>query len=188
MRFNDHSAIRGKHAFLTPSQPSWSNYTDEKLEHRWAAWSASTRGTALHDLAAALIKLGVPLPEEPVTTLSLYVNDALGFRMTPEQPLFYSENCFGHADGIAFRNNKLRIADLKNGITPAHVRQLEIYAAIFCLEYKHKPHKLDGIELRIYQHNDVRIYDADADVIAHLMDRIVTFDRRIRELREEADL
>lgn len=187
MIFNDHSKLKGAHALLSPSQHSWVNYTDEKLIHRFSAWTAAARGTALHELAARLIQLGVPLPEEPVTTLALYVNDALGFRMRPEQTLFYSENCFGTADCIAFRNNKLRIADLKNGITPSHVRQLEVYAAIFCLEYKFKPHKIE-IELRVYQHNECRIYDADPDAIAHIMDRIVTFDKMIKELREEADL
>jgi hypothetical protein len=41
------------------------------------------------------------------------------------------------------------------------------------------------IELRIYQNDEVRIYEADPDVIAHIMDRIITFDRRINELRGE---
>ena len=50
-------------------------------------------------------------------------------KMTPEQILYYSDNCFGTADAILFRNNFLRIHDLKTGKIPAHMEQLEIYAS-----------------------------------------------------------
>lgn len=63
--------------------------------------------------------------------MNMYVNDAISFRMVPEQILFYSENCFGTADTIVFRNGTLRIHDLKTGVVPAHMEQLEIYAALF---------------------------------------------------------
>jgi hypothetical protein len=118
-------------------------------------------------------------------TLNMYINDCIGFRLTPEQPLFYSENCFGHADAVGFHRNKLRIFDLKTGITPTKVTQLEVYAAMFCLEYGFKPFEIE-IELRIYQNNEVQIFEADPDVIFHIMDKIVTFDKRITALREEA--
>ena len=84
----------------------------------------------------------------------MYVNDAIGYRMTPEQPLYYSDNCFGTADAIQFKNNVLRIHDYKSGIIPAKMEQLKIYAALFCLEYKVKPGAI-RIELRIYQNDDV---------------------------------
>jgi hypothetical protein len=32
----------------------------------------------------------------------MYVNDAIGYNMKVEQPLYYSENCFGHADTLCF--------------------------------------------------------------------------------------
>lgn len=67
-------------------------------------------------------------------TLNAYVNDAIGYKMIPEQILFYSDNCFGTADAIVFRNGLLRIHDLKTGVIPAHMEQLEVYAALFCLE------------------------------------------------------
>ena len=47
--------------------------------------------------------LGQKLPKSQ-KTLNMYVNDAISFRMVPEQILFYSENCFGTADTIVFRN------------------------------------------------------------------------------------
>lgn len=37
----------------------------------------------------------------------------------------------------------LRIHDLKTGISPVHMDQLLIYAALFCLEYKIKPGSID---------------------------------------------
>lgn len=181
MIFNTHSNLVGQHAFLSASKYHWVNYDEQKLEAAFFSAMAARRGSELHDLAHRLIKLGVKLPKTP-TTLNLYVNDALGYRMTPEQVLYFSENCFGTADAISFRNSKLRIHDLKTGITQTSEKQLEIYAALFCLEYGFKPVELD-IELRIYQNDEVRIYEADPDVITHIMDRIVTFDRRIRELK-----
>jgi uncharacterized protein DUF2800 len=114
----------------------------------------------------------------------MYVNDALGFRMEPEQTLFYSNNCFGTADAISFRRNKLRVHDLKTGITQTSEHQLEVYVALFCLEYGFKPVDIE-VEMRIYQNDEIRVYIGDPDVITHIMDRIVTFDRRIQEMKGE---
>lgn len=143
------------------------------------------RGTRLHQLAHDLIREGVKLPDNG-RTLSLYVNDAIGFRMTPEQLLYYSENCYGHADCIAFDTARrfLRIHDLKNGVTPASVQQQLVYVALFCLEYKFKPFQI-GMEVRIYQSDEVRVYEPDPDDIFHIMDKIVTFDKRIQTIRQE---
>jgi len=182
--FNKHLNLEGQHAFLSPSKYHWINYDDQKLEASFIAAMAARRGSELHDLAHQLIRLGVKLPGNG-KTLSMYVNDALGYRMSPEVTLFYSDNCFGTADAIGFRRNKLRIHDLKTGITPTSPHQLEVYAALFCLEYRFKPMDIE-IELRIYQSDEVRIYDAEPDDIMHVMDRIVTFDRRIAAIRQEA--
>jgi hypothetical protein len=182
--FNKHLNLEGQHAFLSPSKYHWINYDDQKLEAAFIANMAARRGSELHDLANQLIRLGVKLPGNG-KTLSMYVNDALGYRMTPEITLFYSENCYGTADAIGFRRNKLRVHDLKTGITPTSPHQLEVYAALFCLEYRFKPMDIE-IELRIYQNDEARIYDADPDDITHVMDRIVTFDRRITAIRQEA--
>lgn len=183
MHFNSHSAFAGQHAFLSASKGSWVNYDEDKLDRVFIASMAAKRGTELHALAHECIRLGVKLQGR--NTMALYVNDALGYRMTPEQILFYSVNCFGTADAISFRRNKLRIHDLKTGSTPVSSRQLEIYAAIFCLEYKFKPFDID-IELRIYQNNEVSIFEGNPDKIAHFMDRIITFDKRIELIKKEA--
>lgn len=183
MIFEKHSELEGQHAFLSPSNYHWINYTDERLVERYHTMRASVRGSKLHDFACEAIKLGIRLPANG-ETLSAYVNDAIKYKMEPEQVLYFSDNCFGTADAISFRRNKLRIHDLKTGVTPTSERQLEVYAAIFCLEYGYRPFDIN-IELRIYQSDEVRVYEADPDNIAHIMDRIVTFDKRIRELREE---
>jgi hypothetical protein len=187
--FNKHYLQPGQHAFLSPSKYSWINYDDEKLDRVYIAALAAQKGTELHKLAHDLIRLGVKLPRSK-QTLSMYVNDAIGFRMKPEQILWYSENVFGTTDAISFRRNILRISDLKTGIMETSHHQLEVYAALFCLEYgieyKFKPFDIQ-MELRIYQNDDVRLFEADPDVIAHIMDKIQTFDKRIKIIREETD-
>lgn len=184
MQFNNHSNLVGKHAFLSPSTYHWINYTEDKMDARFISAMAAQRGTEMHQLAHDCIRLGVKLPSTK-KAINLYVNDAIGFRMTPELPLYYSDNCFGTADTLSFRRNKLRVHDLKTGITPASEHQLEVYAALFCLEYKFKPFEID-IEMRIYQREESIIYDADPGVIAHIMDKIITFDKRITALKLEA--
>ncbi|AXH44627.1 exonuclease [Arthrobacter phage MediumFry] len=145
---------------------------------------AKQQGTELHDLAATLIKFGQRLPESS-KTLNMYVNDAIAYRMTPEQVLAYSINCFGTADAISFRDNFLRIHDLKTGVTKASMRQLEVYAALFCLEYDVKPGEIK-IELRLYINDEVQVYEPEVIDIAQIMSTIVTFDRRIDQMKEEA--
>jgi hypothetical protein len=185
VNFNSHFPLAGRHAFLSASKYSWINYDEDKLERVFLASMAAQRGTELHALAHDLIRLGVKLPRTP-KTLNLYVNDALGYSMTPEQVLYYSDNCFGTADAISFRRGMLRIHDLKTGVTPSSEHQLEVYAALFCLEYKFRPFEIE-IELRIYQNDEVHIYEADPDVIFHIMDKIINFDKRIDAMRQEAE-
>ena len=184
MIFNTHSQLVGKHAFLSASKYHWTNYDDEKLDRVFLTALAAQRGTELHAFAHEAIRLGIKLPRNS-KTLNAYVNDAIGYRMTPEQILYYSDNAFGTADAISFRKDVLRISDLKTGIIPASERQLEIYAALFCLEYGYKPFSF-AIELRIYQNDEVQIFDADPDTIAHIMDKIITFDKRIDQIKKEA--
>lgn len=182
MRFNKHSELEGKHAFLSPSSYHWIRYDDAKLVERYANLAAKERGTRLHMLAADCIFNGVKLQGRK--TLASYVNDAISYKMTVEQPLYYSEFCFGTVDAISFRKNFLRIHDLKTGETPASMDQLMIYAALFCLEYHIKPGSID-IELRIYQNNEVSVCNPTAVDILPLMDRIVHADRVLRDLESE---
>ena len=117
-------------------------------------------------------------------TLNMYVNDAIGYKMTPEQMLYYSDNCFGTADAISFKQNVLRIHDLKTGEIPAHMEQLLIYAALFCLEYRVKPGDIQT-ELRIYQHNEILLHEPAADEILPIMDKIISFDKVLKQIKEE---
>jgi len=149
MDFHQHLDLEGKHAFLGASKYHWINYDDDKLELAYARFLATQKGTLLHNFAADCIRLSQKLPNTK-QTLNKYVNDAIGFKMRPEQPLYYSENCFGTTDAILFRDNKLRIHDLKTGGTPANMKQLEVYTALFCLEYHINPSDIN-IELRLYQ-------------------------------------
>ncbi len=181
MVFNKHYNLRDKHAFLGASKYHWINYSDEKLIQTYNKLQAKSLGVRLHAYAAECIELGQKLPKSK-KTLNLYVNDAIGYKMSPEQVLYYSDNCFGTADAVSFRNNLLRIHDLKTGETPAHMEQLEIYAALFCLEYGLRPADI-GIELRLYQNNEVTVFKPDADVIVPIMDKIVVFDEMIEKLK-----
>lgn len=186
MRFNDNSKLAGQHSFLSASSSGWSNYDDDKLDRVYLSRQAAKRGTDFHDLAQRCITLNQRLPEDPITTMGLYVNDAIGFRMKPEVTLFYSINAFCTADAISFRKNELRIHDLKMGLGHTTERQLEVYAAYFCLEYGVRPFDIKT-ELRIYQNNEIRIYAADPITISLIMDKIVTFDKRINQLREDSE-
>lgn len=185
MIWNDHSKQfkDGQHAFLSPSSSAWLRYTPEKLAERYKASLAAAEGTATHAFAALCITRNQNLPRSH-KTLNMFVNDAIGFKMRPEQKLYFSENCFGTTDAICFRNSFLRIHDLKTGETPAHMEQLMIYAALFCLEYRVKPGEI-GMELRIYQNNDIVYDNPTAEDIGPIMDTIVTLDKYMNAIKEE---
>ena len=182
MIFNNHSALEGHHAFLSASKYHWINYDENKLTDVYSKYLATQRGIVLHDFACQCIRLGQKLPRSR-KTLNLYVNDAINYKMTPEQVLYFSENCFGTADAISYGNNFLRIHDLKTGGTPAHIEQLRIYAALFCLEYHINPSEIDT-ELRIYQNNDIFYETPSSDEIKSIMDKIIQFDRVIDKYKE----
>lgn len=183
MDFNKHSNLRNQHAFLSASKYHWLNYDDAKLADVYYNFLAAQRGVELHDFAARCIELGQKLPRSR-KTLNMYVNDAIGYRMTPEQILYYSDNCFGTTDAISFRDNFLRIHDLKTGVTQAHMEQLEIYAGLFCLEYRVKPSDI-GMELRIYQSDEVVVHNPEAVEIDGIIDKIISFDKIINSIKRE---
>lgn len=181
MRFNRHFDVEGKHAFLGASKYHWINYDLEKMERIWENKFASEKGTRLHALAAFCIREKVKLADNG-TTLSLYVNDAIGFRMVPEQVLMFSENCFGTPDAIKFEKGTLRIHDLKTGKHPGAFHQPEIYCALFCLEYGVNPYDIEMI-MRIYQDDQVFEEIAEPSRIKMIMDKIRLFDKRIEEMK-----
>lgn len=183
MKFNNHKILIGSHAYLGASKYHWINYTEEKLATSYKRHLATLKGTELHEFAAKCIELNQKLPRSN-KTLNLYVNDAIGYKMTPEQVLYYSPNCFGTADAISYRNNLLRIHDLKTGEVPAHMEQLLVYCALFCLEYDIKPGNI-GMETRIYQNDEVLVHSPTAEEIVPIMDKIITFDKIISNIKEE---
>ena len=212
MLWNNHSkdVPKGSHALLGASRYSWLNYDEEELYNAYLRQYATMMGTTLHELAADLIENKVRLTKRDTHLVLLYllknyiprdvieldrimenlvpyVEDGIGYKMRVEQPLFYSENCFGTADTIIFdeKKNLLRIHDYKSGTTPAKLEQLEIYAALFCLEYEFKPGDIN-FELRIYQNGDQLIGKPEADNILPIMDEIVAKDKLVEKFKEGA--
>ena len=216
MNYNKHSDLEGKHAFLGASKSSWLNKSNDQLIESYARQYIPQIGTALHDIARKHIKHGFKLTRSSKKEILLsviedyhipgyvvdaaidydavfdnltnYVNESIGYRMVPEQILYYSENCFGTADAISqldsiFKQKLLRIHDLKTGTTPVHIEQLLIYAALFLLEYNTKPNEID-IELRIYQNNDIIEHIPSADELVPIIDRIITADKLLKAAKE----
>lgn len=180
MDFNKHWKLEGAHSFLSPSQYHWVNYSPEKLTEKYYNSEATKKGTALHDYAKKAIELERKQPKTK-DTVCMFINDAIGYSMTPEQPLYYSDYCFGTADAISFWKNKLRIHDLKTGVSATSMMQLEIYAALFCLEYGYSPDSI-AMELRIYQSNECRKMVPEPEEIKMIMDKIVEFDILLSKL------
>lgn len=185
MNFNKHFDLVGEHAFLGASKYHWVNYSDEKIVESFDRFLAVQRGTELHDFAKRCIELGQRLPKSK-KSLNTFVNDAIGYRMRPEQPLFYSVNAFGTTDAICFRENFLRIHDLKTGVSPVSMKQLEIYAALFCLEYSIDPEQID-IELRIYQSDEIIVHNPTGEDIRLIMNKIISFDKKIESRKLEME-
>lgn len=186
MQWKDHSkrVKDGDHAFLGASTYAWLNYSDEKLIESYRASIARAKGTAYHALAANLIKMGVKLPASR-KTLNMYVNDAIGFKMRPEQKLYYSEFAYGTADAICFRKNTLRVHDLKTGRLKPSFHQLEIYVALFFLDYpEYKPGNVK-VELRLYYDDDILVANPETDIIVPIMDKIIHMDKLLKRLKEE---
>ena len=184
MFFNRHTNLEGLHAPFGASKSSWLRYSDEKIVEVYNNLQAAEMGTRLHEWAKQTIDLGIKQSRSKKTIYS-YVNDAIGFNMSTEVILFYSENFFGTADAISFRNNFLRIHDLKTGRRPVHMEQLEIYAALFCLEYKVKPGDIH-IELRIYQNDEILVHEPTAEDILPIMDKIVHVNKMLEKIERGA--
>ena len=180
MNFAKHSNLEGLHAPFSPSKSSWLRYDEDKAITVYRNMRAKEIGTRLHAWAKETIDLGIKQPRSK-KTLYAYVNDAIGFKMSTEVVLYYSDYFFGTADAICFRNNFLRIHDLKTGMHEASMEQLEIYAALFCLEYQVKPNELDGCELRLYQSDEVICHVPDPKDILAIMNKIVQLNKALEQ-------
>lgn len=181
MRFNEHSNLRGAHAFLSASKWHWINYDPDKLIDTFRNAQLASRGVELHEFAHRAVKLRIRLPDTG-STLNAYVNDAIGYRMSTEQILYYSDNSYGTADAICFDGRILRIHDYKSGVSPTSFWQLIIYAALFCLEYGVRPGTIE-IELRIYQNDEVKILNPDLHDVVQVMSKIVSGDQIIEDIK-----
>ena len=195
-QFNDHWKLSGKHAFLSPSGYSWIRYDEEKLITTWSKSQAATRGTELHAFASEAIRLKIKMDTRIKTTLNMYVNDVLGYRMASEQVLYGSEYCFGTADALGYFTPKkkdgilpppiLRIFDLKTGVSKASFDQLMVYAALFIMEYGRDLNitafDID-YDLRIYQNDEILVpeFEVDPVEVIRIMDQIKTFTRILDE-------
>lgn len=217
MRWHDHSRDfpKGSHALFPPSQSGWlKDQSVEDVLRREAADKATAIGSALHELAEVLIltKVGYTKREmskrvteelvkrkisrslfDPVflgNNLCNYVNDAIGYRMDTEKALYYSECCAGTCDALYFDENKkdvLRIHDLKTGVTPAKFEQLEIYTALFFLEYGNEFGINPGsipIELRIFQGGEILEEFPTAETIVPIMDNIIWHTKMHAQVKE----
>ena len=207
MIWHDHSKLSGTHAFLSASTPTWLHKTeDELIEAKKNSYSQQI-GTLLHAYAADCIKFrekirktdhrGVKfdlirkgIPEYAIDmdrifpTFMSYVNDAVGYLMHPEMVLYYSDECYGTADAIEVDGKILRIHDLKTGVRAAKMEQLLIYAGLFYLEYGVKPESIRP-ELRIYQMDEVLVYEPEIDEVREVMDAIVDKDRVLKSIKQE---
>ena len=186
MHFNEHYNLEGKHAFLGASRNSWLNYTNDKLEKVYFSNLKKQEGTELHAFASSAINHRIKLAKLK-KALNLFVNDAIGFGMESEQVLYYSDNCFGTADAILFKDGLLRIHDLKTGDIPViHFTQLDIYAALFCLEYDVDPMKITYVE-RLYQGSQYTESEPDPELIMDISQKIVEFDKMLSQLQNNLD-
>jgi len=217
MQWKNFSRLKGMHSTLSPSQSYWIYDEEDDLVKRFCNGYSQTLGTLLHDIAAKrieqgpligyrmgkknksdvlveLLDKGIPrkvidyIPFDDIyDNVCRYVNDAIGFRMDPEVCLFYSDNCFGHADAITFDDKKmnLKIFDLKTGVTSVKIEQLMIYAALFFLDYReYKISDVNDIELRIYQtNNDIRIEHPTIDDILPMIETVKKADALINEMK-----
>lgn len=188
---NSRKFKKDAHALFGASKYHWINYSEEKMIKAYTNSLNVKVGTELHDTARLLIKNKIKLPDTK-NTLNMYVNDSIYYEMDPEQQLYFSDLFFGTTDAIRpFSESPdgiLRIFDLKTGETPASMHQLEVYAAFFFLEY-YGDWRIDeikdlcGIELRIYQNNDILISNPTPNEIQPIMDKIVTVDAVIQKLK-----
>ena len=182
MIFRKHLNLEGLHAPFSASSSAWLRYDEDKLVDVYLNKKTIEMGTRLHKWAKDTIDLAIRQPRSN-KTLYAYVNDAIGFKMETEVVLYYSEYFFGTTDAISFRNNVLRIHDLKTGRKEAKMEQLMIYAALFCLEYNKDPRSIEKIELRIYQ-NDLPYvsHEPSGEEVQEIMDIIVRFNNLLENV------
>lgn len=171
------------HRFASANIKAYESYDEEKLDDIHKGFRNFVRGRYLGlddtsktgPLAFTILDNMRYVPEESWVSVAQFINDGCQYKMNSEQPLWYSDNAFGTTDAISFYRNKLRIHDLKTGDNPAKMLQLELYAALFCLEYRKQPEQIK-MELAIYQFGEITRQVPDPKDIRDLMDLIIEDD------------
>ena len=64
------------------------------------------------------------------------------------------------------------------------MEQLEVYAALFCLEYKVKPSEI-AIELRVYKNDEVVCHTPEPEAITEIMNKIVHLNKILEKIDYE---
>ena len=174
MIWNNHKELEGKHAFMGASNYHWTNYDDITFEARYYNQFSQVIGTAIHELAHDCIVSRTKLNKHDIHLIELKLykafvpKDAYDANLILENLIPFVNDAIGYYE----RDKILRIHDYKNGVTQADIRQLYIYAALFCLEYHVNPLTLNKIECRIYQNLEVLIDNPTGEVIQFYMDKI----------------
>lgn len=185
MQFNKHYDLEGKHSALSASKHSWVRYTPERMEQVILNERKKQEGTELHAIASAMIKKRIKASPHVKKAFNLFVNDAIGFKLHSEVVLSYSKNAFATSDAIGFRDGVLRIHDLKTGDSKPSFEQLDIYAALFMLEYDVDPFKVKDIVQRLYQFDGFEEQHQDPQVIQDIMNQIIEMDQVITRVDME---
>lgn len=181
MKWNEHYRLEEAHAFLSPSNYHWINYTPEKLTQVYINHLKKEEGTLLHSFASIAIVKKLKMANHK-KALNQFVNDAIGFGMESEMILYYSDNCFGTADAIMYEDGVLRVHDLKTGNTKPSFNQLKVYCALFCLEYDHQPEEMTFIT-RLYQFTGFDELVVDPNEVRDIMNHIIHLDAVIDGLK-----
>jgi len=187
MIWKNYSHLKNTHAFLSPSRYHWLNYSEDRLVQTYQNHKKISLGTKYHALAAELIALAVRLPNT-AASLNSFVNDAIGFKMNPEVLLYYSPNCYGTTDAISFFDGRLRIHDLKTGVSTPSMNQLLIYAGLFVLDYGVSTRELKETELRIYQNSEVTEFFPSSKEVFDVVATIIQSDKIISKIDEKTVL
>lgn len=212
MIFNEHLEIPdGAHALFGASQHAWVRYSEEKALDKYYKTFVPSMGTVLHAYAALrienrtkmnfheknavlteLLKSGIPSEIINIDTIMAnlvpYVNDSIGFHLQPEVRLKFSDIFFGTADAINYFDRKklLRIHDYKSGEIIASMEQLEVYAALFFMEYNYINVRDTDIELRIYQNGEIMVGHPEKSKIVEIMEQMKRIEKIINSREELA--
>jgi hypothetical protein len=84
VNFNNHSDLKDLHAFLSPSNYHWLNYSSDKLETIYHNSKIKEEGTLLHAFASMAIIKRIKLANIK-KALNQFVNDSIGFKMESEK-------------------------------------------------------------------------------------------------------